>query len=421
MDNQTIVVKKIKKGGHGHHGGAWKVAFADFAVAMMAFFLLLWLIASTTKEEKAGLSEYFSPPTQGFADGSGVSKDIIDMGGGQKISQGDDSSENAREARAPNEAEIQQAVEMEKERLESLMEDLKKAIEASQALKPFKDQLLLDITAEGLRIQIVDKENRPMFDSGSAELKDYTKVILHELAKSINTVPNKVSLTGHTDATRFVGRKNYSNWELSADRANTSRRELITGGLKDGKIVKVMGLASTVLFNKAEPRSPINRRIAIIVMNKAAEEALLSPVQPVSDGEEARVLIEQGVGGATVQKPVEKIAREQDGKNEGQHAHDTEVAADAKAKHPLEPVPTETPAAELKATQDIPPPPVSEGHHEAGGEPAGKHAQGNKKTAKKRPPTAEPGEPDYTGMSIAERIKARREWNRQRSKAAKNR
>ena len=293
MENQTIIVKKIKKGGHGHHGGAWKVAFADFAVAMMAFFLLLWLIASTTKEEKAGLSEYFSPPTQGLADGAGSSADLIDMGGGQKISQGDDSKENAMKPRAPTQDEIQQAAMAEKEQLESLMEELKKAIEASQALKPFKDQLLLDITSEGLRIQIVDKENRPMFDSGSAELKSYTKEILHELAKTINTVPNRISLTGHTDATRFVSRKkrNYSNWELSADRANASRRELIVGGLASEKIVKVVGLASMVLFNKAEPHHPINRRIAIIVMNKAAEKALFGEGSQVSSGAEGEQLI----------------------------------------------------------------------------------------------------------------------------------
>jgi len=270
------------------------MAFADFAVAMMAFFLLLWLIASTTKEEQAGLSEYFSPPTQGLADGAGSSADLIDMGGGQKISQGDDSKENAMKPRAPTQDEIQQAAMAEKEQLESLMEELKKSIEASQALKPFKDQLLLDITLEGLRIQIVDKENRPMFDSGSAELKGYTKTILHELAKTINTVPNRISLTGHTDAARFVGRKNYSNWELSADRANASRRELVIGGLATEKIVKVVGLASMVLFNKAEPRHPINRRIAIIVMNKAAEEALFGEGSQVSSGAEGEQLIKKG-------------------------------------------------------------------------------------------------------------------------------
>ncbi|HHJ13161.1 MAG TPA: motility protein MotB, partial [Gammaproteobacteria bacterium] len=219
MENQTIIVKKIKKGGHGHHGGAWKVAFADFAVAMMAFFLLLWLIASTTKEEQAGLSEYFSPPTPGLSTGAGTSADIIDMGGGQKIREGDASQQDARE---PTADEIQKAIRDEKERLESLMQELKMAIENSEALKPFKDQLLLDITPEGLRIQIVDKEGRPMFDSGEATMKPYSRTILREIAKVINKVPNKLSLTGHTDATKFVSRKGYSNWELSADRANAS-------------------------------------------------------------------------------------------------------------------------------------------------------------------------------------------------------
>ena len=292
MENQTIIVKKVKKGGHGHHGGAWKVAFADFATAMMAFFLLLWLIASTTKEERAGISEYFSPPTQGLADGSGMKEEVIDMGGGQKISQGDDSKQDARK---PTEKEIQEAVESEKKKLESLMEQLKKAIEESQALKPFKDQLLLDITPEGLRIQIVDKENRPMFDSGSADLKGYTKEILHELAKTINTVPNRISLTGHTDAALFVGRENYSNWELSADRANASRRELIVGGLAVEKMAKVVGLASMVPFDKANPRSPINRRIAIIVMNKAAEAALFNETNQVSSAADGEKLITDGL------------------------------------------------------------------------------------------------------------------------------
>jgi chemotaxis protein MotB len=285
MENQTIIVKKIKKGGHGHHGGAWKVAFADFVTAMMAFFLLLWLIASTTKEERAGISEYFSPPTKGFSAGSGTSSDVIDLGGGQKISRGDEATQKANQ---PTEDELQKAVESERKRLESLMEEIKKAIETSVNLKPFKDQLLLDITPEGLRIQIVDKENRPMFDSGSAELKRYTKVILHELAKTINTVPNRLSLTGHTDAARFVGRENYSNWELSADRANASRRELIAGGLAAEKIAKVVGLASMIPFDKDNPRSPVNRRIAIIVMNRAAEEALLleSGMTPAASEEE---------------------------------------------------------------------------------------------------------------------------------------
>lgn len=291
MDNQTIIVKKIKKGGHGHHGGAWKVAFADFVTAMMAFFLLLWLLASTTPEEKGGISEYFNPTISGPSKGAGNSDSMIDMGGVNSTPKGKEGEDFKEGSGKPTEQQVNEALQQEKERLESLMEDLKKAIEQSQALQPFKDQLLLDITPEGLRIQIVDKENRPMFDSGSAELKYYTKEILHELAKTINTVPNRISLTGHTDAAKFVGREGYTNWELSADRANASRRELIVGGLGEAKIAKVVGLAAMVPFNKEDPRHPINRRIAIIVMNKATEEALLHEGAKVASAKEAEQLM----------------------------------------------------------------------------------------------------------------------------------
>ena len=310
MDNQTIIVKKIKKGGHGHHGGAWKVAFADFVTAMMAFFMLLWLLSSASKEELAGISEYFTPTTTGISEGDGSRESIVDFGGGQRISQGvdfmDPASQDVQEA-------LEQEQQREQERLESLMEDIKQAIESSDALKAFKDQLLLDITAEGLRIQIVDKENRPMFDIGADELKSYTKEILHELGKTINKVPNRISLTGHTDAARFVSRKGYTNWELSADRANASRRELVIGGLSEDKIAKVVGLASMVPFDRDDPRSPINRRISIIVMNKAAEQALLNEGVKVQNEQDAQRVLEdgehQGIGGAleTLQ-PAEKPA-----------------------------------------------------------------------------------------------------------------
>lgn len=296
MENQTIIVKKIKKGGHGHHGGAWKVAFADFVTAMMAFFLLLWLLAATTQEERAGISEYFTPSETGPSSGTGASDSMIDLAGVQDTPKGKDGEDWKEGTGELTEEQIQEAREKEKERLESLMDELKKSIEASQALKPFKDQLLLDISPEGLRIQIVDKENRPMFDSGGSELKDYTRKILHELAKTINTVPNRVSLTGHTDASRFLSARGYTNWELSADRANTSRRELVRGGLGEKKIAKVVGLASIVLFDKQNPRSPINRRIAIIVMNRAAEAALLNEGKQVSSADQARQVLNDGGG-----------------------------------------------------------------------------------------------------------------------------
>ncbi|HET7923470.1 MAG TPA: OmpA family protein, partial [Rhodanobacteraceae bacterium] len=174
----------------------------------------------------------------------------------------------------------EQVAQAEHKKLETLMEELKQAVSKSQALEPFKDQLLLDITPEGLRIQIVDKQSRPMFDSGSTTLKPYTGDILHELAAFLNSVPNKVSLSGHTDTAPYAGGDGYSNWELSSGRANAARRALVAGGMQENKVALVIGLADSVLFDKSDPRNPINRRISIVVMNKAAEKAALEPDAP---------------------------------------------------------------------------------------------------------------------------------------------
>lgn len=275
---QPIIIKKVFHGGHGHHGGAWKVAFADFVTAMMAFFMLLWLLGSTTKEERAAISEYFNNPSMSQGVSStpapsavqgpgGASTSLIQLGGALDMPKEEQEKQKIKEEQAQKEAE------KEKEQLDELMESLKKAIEKSQALQPFKDQLLLDITSEGLRIQIVDKENRPMFDVGEATLKHYTYDILRELSRFISEVPNRISISGHTDATPFR-RENYGNWELSADRANAARRVLADNGVAENKIGRVVGLASSTLFDKANPSNPVNRRIAIIVMNKKTEEAL---------------------------------------------------------------------------------------------------------------------------------------------------
>lgn len=173
-----------------------------------------------------------------------------------------------------------EAAKAERERIELirfnlLKNKIERAIEANPLLHRFKSQLLLDITTDGLRIQIVDEQNRPMFASGRAELQPYTKTILHEIGKMLNDVPNKISLSGHTDATPFPsGDIGYSNWELSADRANASRRELIAGGMDADKVLRVVGLSSAVLFDRDNPFNPVNRRISIIVMNEKAENAI---------------------------------------------------------------------------------------------------------------------------------------------------
>ncbi|HOY87957.1 MAG TPA: flagellar motor protein MotB [Methylotenera sp.] len=283
---KTIIVKKIKKGGGGHHGGAWKIAYADFVTAMMAFFLLMWLLGSTSKAQKAGISDYFKTPlmvaiknTGGPA--VGASDSIMKDTGGKDITkkQGqvkpDDGSKGKEKSVDIKEAE-EAMKKAETAKLEELKEKMEKAISDSPELSKFKNQLLMDLTSEGLRVQIVDEQNRPMFNSSKADMQPYAKKILQEIGKVLNGVNNKVSLSGHTDAVPYAGGEaGYSNWELSSDRANASRREMISGGMDESKIVRVVGLGSASLFDKDNPFNPTNRRISIIVMNKQAEENAL--------------------------------------------------------------------------------------------------------------------------------------------------
>lgn len=291
---QPIVIKKIVKGG-GHHGGAWKVAYADFVTAMMAFFLLLWLLGVTDEAMRGGISDYFKAPSPLIGPG-GASTSMIKLGGTKEIPHGDGEKLNQKapsdekieisekginEKKAPEEDTA--AVAKEKKTLDQLMVKLKETIEHSDMLTDFKEQLRIEIMPEGLRIQIIDKKNRPMFSAGSEKLKPYTRVILHELAKTITKyAPNKISITGHTDASSFgkgiieyetvdgeVLRKTYSNWELSSDRANAARRELVKGGMPAKQVGRVVGLGSSILFDKKNPTSSKNRRINIIVMNQS--------------------------------------------------------------------------------------------------------------------------------------------------------
>jgi chemotaxis protein MotB len=278
---RPIIVKKIKKGVHGHHGGAWKIAYADFVTAMMAFFLLMWLLGSTARGDLQGIAEYFKTPLrvalQGGS-GSGDSSSLI-KGGGKDLTRSDGQVQKAQQPVEKKTINLQAAkAELERQeaaKLKGLKDKLQDAIDSNPLLKQFRKQLLLDITPEGLRIQIVDEQNRTMFDSGSASLKPYTRDILHEIGKVLNEVPNKVSLSGHTDAIPYAGgERGYSNWELSADRANASRRELIAGGMDEAKILRVVGLSSAVPFDLNNPLNPINRRINIIVLNKKTEDEI---------------------------------------------------------------------------------------------------------------------------------------------------
>jgi len=285
-----IIVKRIRKGAHAHHGGSWKVAFADFATAMMAFFLLLWLMGSTTEEQKGAISEYFNNPSAvpgtstvpsptAVNGPGGASTSMIKLGGGMELhsnaappTDSPSLSSGAQADITPEQAQAE-AERIDKERLEALLQDLKKAIDERESLASFKDQILLDVTPEGVRIQIIDHDRRSMFPLGSAKLEPYSSAILRELASIVVKVPNHISISGHTDI-RPYGRPNYSNWELSADRANAARRALLDGSLPPEKVGRVVGLASSVLLDPAEPESPINRRISIVVMNKKTEDAI---------------------------------------------------------------------------------------------------------------------------------------------------
>ncbi len=293
---QPIVVKKIKKGGGGHHGGAWKIAYADFVTAMMAFFMLMWLLGSTTQADLQGIAEFFQNPLKVAmpgGEGSGDSSSVI-KGGGKDLTA-TVGQVKAGDIEAPRKTVNLQKLKaeyerMERQRLEGLKADLENMIDANPTLKQFKNQLLLDLTSEGLRIQIVDEKNRPMFDSASSEVKPYTRVILREIGKLLNKVENRVSLSGHTDAQPFAGgNRDFSNWELSTNRANSSRRELIAGGMIDNKVMRVVGLASTVLYDKQDPYNPINRRISIVIMNKKTEEAILADGKSIEVEEAADV------------------------------------------------------------------------------------------------------------------------------------
>ena len=296
---RPIIIKRKKVVAGGHHGGAWKVAYADFVTAMMAFFLVMWLVSSANPETRAAIFEYFKNPSmengtstrtpQGAKGPGGASKSVVNLGGAMEapraspdiqpmLGKPEEDINDSAHAETPEEARARKLAEaMEKRQLDSLHKELRSAIDNSQALKPFKEQLLLDVTPEGLRIQIIDTQNRPMFDLGSTLLKDYTTRILRELGPYLNSVPNRVSISGHTDNTPYGGgaRNGYSNWELSADRGNAARRALVSGGLAEEKVVRVVGVSSAILFDKKNPRNPVNRRISIIVMTKRAEQAAM--------------------------------------------------------------------------------------------------------------------------------------------------
>ncbi|WP_345812210.1 flagellar motor protein MotB [Paraburkholderia sp. PREW-6R] len=288
--DRAIVVKRVAPKKSGHHGGAWKLAYADFMTAMMAFFLLMWLLSSASTVQLRGIADYFNQPlkiTLWGGDRSAEDSSIL-KGGGRDIStdaQGVTRATDGANSRSAHSAshndedsmkQLQGELERrEQARLHDLQVKLMAAIEANPVLRQFKQQIRIDSTLTGLRIEIVDSQKRPMFATAKDQVEPYMRDILREIGHTLNDVPNRIIVQGHTDAAQYAGgEKGYSNWELSADRANASRRELIAGGMDEAKVMRVLGLASTQNLNKADPMDPENRRISVIVLNRRSEDAL---------------------------------------------------------------------------------------------------------------------------------------------------
>lgn len=281
-NNQPIIVKRISRKAAGHHGGSWKIAFADFATAMMAFFLVMWLMVSATPEQLQSISGYFNDPV-GFTEGG--SPFAIDLGGSPTLAPQRTLNERDDVPMPQIDAETIEALaeSIEQAQLDMLLQELQNKIDVDPVLQRFKDQILLEITVDGLRIQIVDAENRPMFASGSPRLQPYFEEILLGLSDVISRVPKKISISGHTDGQPFLGRSGYGNWELSTERANAARRTLLVAGYPESQVARVVGYADSALFDRRDPLNPVNRRIDIVVLNKRAEDQLLDAVSPVNE------------------------------------------------------------------------------------------------------------------------------------------
>jgi chemotaxis protein MotB len=274
-----VIVRRVKKGGHdAHHGGAWKIAYADFVTAMMAFFLLMWLLGSTSQYDRDGIEKYFNTPLSSMLGGkpnsANPSPSIIN-GGGHDLSNKLPAVGGANAQPAATRAvSLAPGESADKARLAELKARLSALIEQKPALSAFKDQIRVTITDEGLRIEVVDSLKRPMFATGSAKLEDYAYAILVEIGSALNDVDSGVSIAGHTDSVPYSGGlAGYSNWELSSERANAARRALVAGHLREDRLLQVRGLADVLPLDKGDSDSALNRRISILVMNKAAERA----------------------------------------------------------------------------------------------------------------------------------------------------
>ncbi len=275
-EDQPIVVKRVKKGGHDAHGGSWKVAYADFMTAMMAFFLLMWILQTATEEQKAGIAQYFT--TGSVMDSSTSGGETILTGGLESLETapapqampfaGFDGS-NEFPTMSPQQERL---IKKEKELFDRVKIALQEAMQSDPSLMELYDSMVVSETKEGLQIQLVDQLNRPIFISGSDELTPNGARLTGLLARVLKQMPHSLAIEGHTDAVPFVGKNGFSNWELSSQRALAFRRILIRLGVKDRQITRVVGKASTQPYIKNDPEAPQNRRISITLLSLITEE-----------------------------------------------------------------------------------------------------------------------------------------------------
>ena len=271
-DKRPIVIRR-KKVVHAHHGGAWKIALADFMTALMAFFLVLWLLSVSSEETRKGVAEYFSTPLVTAITGGDRSGSTSAIPGG-----GTDPTHSDGERARIDSLQRTRPSMQERNFFRDLQERIERAIERDPELRQLRNQMRFDLTREGLRIQLLDTDQRPMFELGSDQVAPYMRSLLRTIAPLLNELPNELSISGHTDSVPYAGGyRGYSNWELSNDRANASRRELIAGGFDPGQLLRVSGFADRVLLPETEPTDPINRRIELVVLFPEIADAIRNP------------------------------------------------------------------------------------------------------------------------------------------------
>ncbi len=304
-EGKQPIIKKIKKGhGHGHHGGAWKVAYADFVTAMMAFFLLMWLLNATTQTQRMGIANYFNPVT--------VTKVSISGSGGvlggttagpegalkqettapsvspsmtppQDTAEGPDNDYPASSTKPVEDKKLEELVAKKEEaEFKRAEEELRENINSDAELSKLADNLLIDRTAEGLRIQIIDQDKIEMFAIGSANMFDYTRKLLEKVAQIVLKMPNRISISGHTDARQYPPTATYTNWELSSDRANAARRVFMQSNVPEQRVARVLGRADREPLIADDPTNAKNRRLSIVLLTetnpKAFETLKNSPI-----------------------------------------------------------------------------------------------------------------------------------------------